>query len=202
MNPLLRALLEDQNDPAPSVPEGMDDPFAQNNQEQNDNTNQNDVQTDPFAQADSDNMQADQNNPDANMDLNNNPDGLPSPDAQGDTSITNVSDEKNLQVKIIKASKLERSLLKIKILHKFQDLRNKIDVFSGTMDKNMQILPHKERNNAFDHLQLLSNKLDEYIEYKFSMNNYESNLQAYIVFIKKFNEIVDFISGSVQQDNK
>ena len=64
------------------------------------------------------------------------------------------------------------------------------------------ILKEIRETTGRDYAEACKPAIDEYIEYKFSMNNYESNLQAYIVFIKKFNEIVDFISGSVQQDNK
>ena len=138
------------------------------------------------------------------MDLNNNPDGLPGPDATGDPNLGSFTgeDEKNLQVKIIQASKLERSLLKRKIFDRFRDLHNKVDVFQSNVDNNQTVIDPKVREKTYTQLQRFSDEIEKYLEYKFTPNNYEENLKNYLVFSKKFIEIVDFAKSGASQDEK
>ena len=208
-DPFLRSLLEapgDENNPT-----GIDDPFekpldnpnpgpdpATGGQGTGDNPTAN--MDDPFADA----AGGDPNDPNAGMDLTNNPDGLQSPDAQGSPDLGSFSgnDEKNLQVKIIQASKLERQLLKSKIYNKFRDLHNKIDVFRSNVENNETIIEPKTREQIFDALQQLDFDIGVYIEYKFIGNNYEENLKNYLVFARKISEIIDFAVSGTQQGNK
>lgn len=209
-DPFLMSLLEAPGDP----PAGMVDPFSiptdsptdQSPTEQNaaspaagnDPTGMEDMGGDPFADPNA------AQDPGAGMDLNNNPDGLPGPDATGDANLGSFSgeDEKNLQVKIIQASKLERSLLKRRIFDRFNDLYNKVDVFRSNIDNNQTVIDPKVREKAYSQLQKFSEEIDMYLEYKFTPNNYEENLKNYLVFSKKFIEIVDFVKSGASEDDK
>lgn len=208
-DPFLRSLLEAPGDD--NNPTGIDDPFATpldnpnpgpdpatGGQGTGDNPTAN--MDDPFADA----AGGDPNDPNAGMDLTNNPDGLQSPDATGSPDLGSFSgnDEKNLQVKIIQASKLERQLLKSKIYNKFRDLHNKIDVFRSNVENNETIIEPKTREQIFDALQQLDFDIGVYIEYKFIGNNYEENLKNYLVFARKISEIIDFAVSGTQQGNK
>ena len=209
-DPFLMSLLEAPGDP----PAGMVDPFSiptdsptdQSPTEQNaaspaagnDPTGMGDMGADPFADPNA------AQDPGAGMDLNNNPDGLPGPDATGDANLGSFSgeDEKNLQVKIIQASKLERSLLKRRIFDRFTNLYNKVEVFRTNIDNNQTVIDPKIREKAYCQLQKFSEDIDMYLEYKFTPNNYEENLKNYLVFSKKFIEIVDFVKGGASEDDK
>lgn len=206
-DPFLMSLLEAPGDP----PAGMIDPFSvttdsptdQSPTEQNaaspasgdDPTGMGDIGGDPLADPNA------SQEPGADMDLNNNPDGLPGPDATGDANLGSFSgeDEKNLQVKIIQASKLERSLLKRRVFDRFNSLYNKADVFRNNIDNNQTIIDPKVREKAYSQLQKFSEDIDIYLEYKFTPNNYEENLKNYLVFSKKFIEIVDFVKNGISE---
>ena len=203
-DPYLRALLEapgDENNPT-----GIDDPF--NTPLDNPNPAPDPVSNQPGAggnQMGLDDPFADQgSDPNAGMDMNNNPDGLPGPDATGTANLGSFSgtDEKNLQVKIIQASKLERQLLKSKIFDKYRDLHNKIDVFRSNVENNETIIDPNVREKVYQELQDLDLDIGKYIEFKFIGNNYEENLKNYFVFARKISEIIDFAISGTQQSNK
>ena len=203
-DPFLMALLEAPGDPV--APGGMTDPFSVTTDSPTDQPAQNTNAATPGADpggADmgmGDPLGGDPNDPTQGMDMNNNPDGLPSPDATGSPDLGSFSgeDEKNLQVKIIQASKLERSLLKGRIFDKFKDLYNKVDIFQANIDNNQSVIDPKIREKTITELQDFSSAMDTYLEYKFGPNNYEENLKNYLIFARKFTEIVDFAGSGVQ----
>lgn len=200
-DPFLQALLEAPGDEAGGGAGGMTDPFAVNTDSPTDQpadtSNAATPGDDPMGGADpfgGDPMGGDANDPTQGMDMNNNPDGLPGPDATGDPNLGSFSgeDDKNLQVKIIQATKLERSMLKRQIFDRFRSLYNKIDIFRANIDNNQTVIDPKIREGAYTALQQLSDKLNTYIDYKFSPNNYEENLKNYLVFARKLSEIIDY----------
>lgn len=207
-DPFLMSLLEAPGDP----PAGMVDPFSVPTDSPTDQspTEPNAASptggNDPTGMGSMDDPFAAPGEQDAGagMDLNNNPDGLPGPDATGDPNLGSFTgeDEKNLQVKIIQASKLERSLLKRKIFDRFRDLHNKVEVFQSNVDNNQTVIDPKVREETYTQLQRFSDEIEKYLEYKFTPNNYEENLKNYLVFSKKFIEIVDFAKSGASQDEK
>lgn len=208
-DPFLMSLLEAPGDP----PAGMVDPFSVPTDSPTDqsptepNAASPAAGNDPTGMGAADDLFGDAGADQAaggGMDLNNNPDGLPGPDATGDPNLGSFSgeDEKNLQVKIIQASKLERSLLKRKIFDRFKDLHNKIDVFQSNIDNNQTVIDPKIRESTYSHLQRFAEEVEKYLEYKFTPNNYEENLKNYLVFSKRFIEIVDYVKSGASLDDK
>lgn len=209
-DPFLMSLLEAPGDPTP--PQGIEDPFAVTTDSPTDQPAAEPNAASPTGGGDDMGMAdpfadpaAGGADPAAGMDMNNNPDGLPGPDATGSANLDSFSgaDEKNLQVKIIQATNLERSLLKSKIFDKFKDLYNKLDVYQANMDHNQTIVDPKIREKVTSQLQDLAAQISKYLEYKFTPNNYEENLKNYMVFSKKFTEIIDFsLSGTKDEDSQ
>ena len=204
-DPFLMSLLEAPGDPTP--PQGIEDPFAVTTDSPTDQPAAEPNAASPTGGGDDMGMAdpfadpaAGRADPAAGMDMNNNPDGLPGPDATGSANLDSFSgaDEKNLQVKIIQATNLERSLLKGRIFDKFKDLYNKADIFQANIDNNQSVIDPKIREKTITELQDFSSAMDTYLEYKFGPNNYEENLKNYLIFARKFTEIVDFAGSGVQ----
>lgn len=131
-----------------------------------------------------------------------NPDGLPDPDDTGSDTSDDDPEEKNVQTNILNLSTLDRHLIKRRLFNSFKDLRSSINSFRMTIDERAEALVPEVRNEVINVLGDLYEKLTEYLMYKFSYINYEENLENFLLYTKKFNEIIQVTTSDLKHDNK
>ena len=217
-NPMLLALLEnskppvylneaaeeDEEDPSTNEEgeeeEGKDENESDDNSEDNkeESTDDNNESDDQQEEGEEDAFSFDN---DEEEDDGPNPDDLPDPDDAGDDPADDA-EEKNVQTNILNLSSLDRNLVKRRLFNNFKDLRTSIDSFRATIDDREEALEPEIRNATITKLGDLYEKLTEYLMYKFSYINYEENLENFLLYTKKFNEIIQVVIGDDKHDNK
>lgn len=128
-------------------------------------------------------------------DLGPAPDGLPEADDDGseesDTANEDGSEETNIQVNILKLSELDRALAKKTCFSFFMDLKAKIQANLSVIDQNETVIDPDIREKITDTLNTTAGQLDQFLEYKFPIMNFEEALQAYFIFVKDINTALE-----------
>lgn len=128
-------------------------------------------------------------------DSGDNPDGLPDPDDDGMDDTDGV--EQNIHLNILELSKLDRLMAKRKIYNDYKDLRASITSAKNLIDQNEAVIDADVRDYVVNKLDYLLSVVTDHLTYKFSFTNYEENLQAYLIFTKQLNDLLNFT-----RDNK
>ena len=185
---------EDSNDEAPKDDDQNTDESNkddENNQEEKkDDSKQNKDDTDDSGDDDF-NMDPDGGSEDSG----DNPDGLPDPDDDGMDDTDGV--EQNIHLNILELSKLDRLMAKRKIYNDYKDLRASITSAKNLIDQNEAVIDADVRDYVINKLDYLLSVVTDHLTYKFSFTNYEENLQAYLIFTKQLNDLLNFT-----KDNK
>lgn len=185
---------EDNNDEAPKDDDqntddsNKDDKSKQ--EEKKDDSEQNKDDTNDSGDDDF-NMDSDGSSEDSG----DNPDGLPDPDDDGMDDTDGV--EQNIHLNILELSKLDRLMAKRKIYNDYKDLRASITSAKNLIDQNEAVIDADVRDYVVNKLDYLLSVVTDYLTYKFSFTNYEENLQAYLIFTKQLNDLLNFT-----RDNK
>lgn len=172
------------------------------NQDDNDN-NDDDENKDDNSDDDSssdDDFSMDSDDP-SSEDDGENPDGLASPDATGEDESTQDT-ETNVHVNILNLSKLDRTISLKRLLNDYTATRTSINTFLNIIDKNETVIDATLRESLVNDLNSLQQNLTDYIGIKFSYINYEENLQNYIIFSKKLEDIVQRLQSAMQHNDK
>lgn len=185
---------EDSNDEAPK-----DDDQSTDESSKDDENNQEEKKDDSEQNKDDTN---DSDDDDFNMDPDggsedsgDNPDGLPDPDDDGMDDTDGV--EQNIHLNILELSKLDRLMAKRKIYNDYKDLRASITSAKNLIDQNEAVIDADVRDYVINKLDYLLSVVTDHLTYKFSFTNYEENLQAYLIFTKQLNDLLNFT-----KDNK
>ena len=185
---------EDSNDEAPKDDDqntddsNKDDKSKQ--EEKKDDSERNKDDTDDSGDDDF-NMDPDGGSEDSGA----NPDGLPDPDDDGMDDTDGV--EQNIHLNILELSKLDRLMAKRKIYNDYKDLRASITSAKNLIDQNEAVIDADVRDYVVNKLDYLLSVVTDHLTYKFSFTNYEENLQAYLIFTKQLNDLLNFT-----RDNK
>lgn len=182
-----------------------DDDTNSDDENQDDNDNNDDENKDDNPDDDSpsdDDFSMDSDDPSSeDDDGGENPDGLASPDAMGDDESTQDT-ETNVHVNILNLSKLDRTISLKRLLNDYTATRTSINTFLNIIDKNETIIDATLRESLINDLNSLLQNLNDYIGIKFSYINYEENLQNYIIFSKKLEDIVQRLQSAMQHNDK
>ena len=181
-----------------------DDDTNSDDENQDDNDNNDDENTDNNSDDDSpsdDDFSMDSDDPSSDDDGGENPDGLASPDATGDDESTQDA-ETNVHVNILNLSKLDRTISLKRLLNDYTATRTSINTFLNIIDKNETVIDATLRESLINDLNSLLQNLNDYIGIKFSYINYEENLQNYIIFSKKLEDIVQRLQSAMQHNDK
>lgn len=185
---------EDNNDEAPKDDDQNTDDSNKDDknkqEEKKDDSEQNKDDTNDSGDDDF-NMDPD----DGSEDSGNNPDGLPDPDDDGMDDTDGV--EQNIHLNILELSKLDRLMAKRKIYNDYKDLRASITSAKNLIDQNEAVIDADVRDYVVNKLDYLLSVVTDHLTYKFSFTNYEENLQAYLIFTKQLNDLLNFT-----RDNK
>lgn len=185
---------EDSNDEAPK-----DDDQNTDESNKDDENNQEEKKDDSEQNKDDTNDSGDDDfnmDPDGGSeDSGNNPDGLPDPDDDGMDDTDGV--EQNIHLNILELSKLDRLMAKRKIYNDYKDLRASITSAKNLIDQNEAVIDADVRDYVINKLDYLLSVVTDHLTYKFSFTNYEENLQAYLIFTKQLNDLLNFT-----KDNK
>lgn len=185
---------EDNNDEAPK-----DDDQNTNDSNKDDKSKQEEKKDDSEQNKDDTNDSGDDDfnmDPDGGSeDSGNNPDGLPDPDDDGMDDTDGV--EQNIHLNILELSKLDRLMAKRKIYNDYKDLRASITSAKNLIDQNEAVIDADVRDYVVNKLDYLLSVVTDHLTYKFSFTNYEENLQAYLIFTKQLNDLLNFT-----RDNK
>lgn len=185
---------EDNNDEAPK-----DDDQNTDESNKDDENNQEEKKDDSEQNKDDTNDSSDDDfnmDPDGGSeDSGNNPDGLPDPDDDGMDDTDGV--EQNIHLNILELSKLDRLMAKRKIYNDYKDLRASITSAKNLIDQNEAVIDADVRDYVINKLDYLLSVVTDHLTYKFSFTNYEENLQAYLIFTKQLNDLLNFT-----KDNK
>ena len=214
ISPFMRALLEAEGDDQAeeqNTGTGTEDTNtdansgADQNADSGDNTNNdtNDGGTDDSAMDDP--FGDDSGDGDDKEDLSNPPDGLASPDDEGDPNDTgsgDEADEQNIQLNILSLSNLDRLTLNQKCFNNFKDLRVKINRAQNLVDDNEQLLEADFRDEVVENLGELYAAVNSYMTIKFSFNNYEENAKTFNIFASQLDEILKNIKNSGKSKDK
>ena len=213
ISPFMRALLEAEGDDQTeeqNTDTGAENADANSGADQNadsgDNANNdaNDDSTDDSAMDDP--FGGDSGDGDNKEDLSNPPDGLASPDDEGDPNDTgsgDEADEQNIQLNILSLSNLDRLTLNQKCFNNFKDLRVKINRAQNLVDDNEQLLEADFRDEVVENLGELYAAVNSYMTIKFSFNNYEENAKTFNIFASQLDEILKNIkNGGKSKDKK
>ena len=98
-----------------------------------------------------------------------------------------------MQVNILKLSKLDRLLAKRTCYQYFTDLKNKINATLSIIDKNESVIDPDVRDEVVGKLTSLVDAIDQLLEYKFPIMNYEEGLQSYFMFVKEANSAISYV---------
>lgn len=212
ISPFMRALLEAEGDDQ-AEEQNMDtgtkdtntDAGTDQNADSGDNANNdtNDGGTDDSAMDDP--FGDDSGDSDDKEDLSNPPDGLASPDDEGDPNDTwsgDEADEQNIQLNILSLSNLDRLTLNQKCFNNFKDLRVKINRAQNLVDDNEQLLEADFRDEVVENLGELYAAVNSYMTIKFSFNNYEENAKTFNIFASQLDEILKNIKNSGKSKDK
>lgn len=185
---------EDNNDEAPK-----DDDQNTDDSNKDDKSKQEEKKDDSEQNKDDTNDSGDDDfnmDPDGGSeDSGNNPDGLPDPDDDGMDDTDGV--EQNIHLNILELSKLDRLMAKRKIYNDYKDLRASITSAKNLIDQNEAVIDADVRDYVINKLDYLLSVVTDHLTYKFSFTNYEENLQAYLIFTKQLNDLLNFT-----RDNK
>lgn len=185
---------EDNNDEAPK-----DDDQNTNDSNKDDKNKQEEKKDDSEQNKDGTNDSGDDDfnmDPDGGSeDSGDNPDGLPDPDDDGMDDTDGV--EQNIHLNILELSKLDRLMAKRKIYNDYKDLRASITSAKNLIDQNEAVIDADVRDYVVNKLDYLLSVVTDHLTYKFSFTNYEENLQAYLIFTKQLNDLLNFT-----RDNK
>lgn len=185
---------EDSNDEAPK-----DDDQNTDESSKDDENNQEEKKDDSEQNKDDTNDSGDDDfnmDPDGGSeDSGDNPDGLPDPDDDGMDDTDGV--EQNIHLNILELSKLDRLMAKRKIYNDYKDLRASITSAKNLIDQNEAVIDADVRDYVINKLDYLLSVVTDHLTYKFSFTNYEENLQAYLIFTKQLNDLLNFT-----KDNK
>lgn len=185
---------EDSNDEAPK-----DDDQNTDDSNKDDKSKQEEKKDDSEQNKDDTNDSGDDDfnmDPDGGSeDSGDNPDGLPDPDDDGMDDTDGV--EQNIHLNILELSKLDRLMAKRKIYNDYKDLRASITSAKNLIDQNEAVIDADVRDYVVNKLDYLLSVVTDYLTYKFSFTNYEENLQAYLIFTKQLNDLLNFT-----RDNK
>lgn len=177
---------EDENSPEDN-PEGTDDAGGEDNPEGEGDAGDDTGLGDDFS------MDPDGGDGEGEDDLGPAPDGLPEADAtdDGGDAGTDDSEETNVQINILKLSKLDRALAKKTCFQFFMDLKAKIPATLAIIEKNETVIDPDVRDQITDKLNTTQAQLDQFLEYKFPIMNFEEAIQAYYVFVKDINTALE-----------
>lgn len=126
-----------------------------------------------------------------------NPDDLPGADDDGSNDVGAGEDgETNIQINILKLSKLDRALAKRTCYQYFMSLRSTIEASLGMIEKNDAVIEPTIRENTVQKLHRYAEQLDNYLKYKFPLVNYEEGLQHYFTFVKEINETLAYVKDN------
>ena len=185
---------EDNNDEAPK-----DDDQNTDDSNKDDKSKQEEKKDDTEPNKDDTNDSGDDDfnmDPDGGSeDSGDNPDGLPDPDDDGMDDTDGV--EQNIHLNILELSKLDRLMAKRKIYNDYKDLRASITSAKNLIDQNEAVIDADVRDYVVNKLDYLLSVVTDHLTYKFSFTNYEENLQAYLIFTKQLNDLLNFT-----RDNK
>ena len=185
---------EDSNDEAPK-----DDDQNTDDSNKDDKSKQEEKKDDSEQNKDDTNDSGDDDfnmDPDGGSeDSGDNPDGLPDPDDDGMDDTDGV--EQNIHLNILELSKLDRLMAKRKIYNDYKDLRASITSAKNLIDQNEAVIDADVRDYVVNKLDYLLSVVTDHLTYKFSFTNYEENLQAYLIFTKQLNDLLNFT-----RDNK
>lgn len=185
---------EDSNDEAPK-----DDDQNTDDSNKDDKNKQEEKKDDSEQNKDDTNDSGDDDfnmDPDGGSeDSGDNPDGLPDPDDDGMDDTDGV--EQNIHLNILELSKLDRLMAKRKIYNDYKDLRASITSAKNLIDQNEAVIDADVRDYVVNKLDYLLSVVTDHLTYKFSFTNYEENLQAYLIFTKQLNDLLNFT-----RDNK
>ena len=181
-----------------------DDDTNSDDENQDDNDNNDDENKDDNSDDDSpsdDDFSMDSDDPSSDDDGGENPDGLASPDATGEDESTQDA-ETNVHVNILNLNKLDRTISMKRLLNDYTATRTSINTFLNIIDKNETVIDATLRESLTNDLNNLLQNLNDYIGIKFSYINYEENLQNYIIFSKKLEDIVQRLQSAMQHNDK
>lgn len=181
------------DDDTNSDDENQDDKDTNDDENKDDNPDDDSPSDDDFSM--------DSDDPSSEDDGGENPDGLASPDAMGDDESTQDT-ETNVHVNILNLSKLDRTISLKRLLNDYTATRTSINTFLNIIDKNETIIDATLRESLINDLNSLLQNLNDYIGIKFSYINYEENLQNYIIFSKKLEDIVQRLQSAMQHNDK
>lgn len=180
---------EDNNDEAPK-----DDDQNTDDSNKDDENKQEEKKDDTEPDKDDTNDSGDDDfnmDPDGSSeDSGGNPDGLPDPDDDGMDDTDGV--EQNIHLNILELSKLDRLMAKRKIYNDYKDLRASITSAKNLIDQNEAVIDADVRDYVVNKLDYLLSVVTDHLTYKFSFTNYEENLQAYLIFTKQLNDLLNF----------
>ena len=188
----------DDNDDESNNDDTNSDDENQDDKDTNDGENKDDNSDDSPSD---DDFSMDSDDPSSEDDGGENPDGLASPDAMGDDESTQDT-ETNVHVNILNLSKLDRTISLKRLLNDYTATRTSINTFLNIIDKNETIIDATLRESLINDLNSLLQNLNDYIGIKFSYINYEENLQNYIIFSKKLEDIVQRLQSAMQHNDK
>lgn len=190
---------DDNTDESNNDDDTNSDDENQDDKDTNDDENKDDNSDDDSPSEDDFSMDSD--DPSSEDDGGENPDGLASPDATGDDESTQDT-ETNVHVNILNLSKLDRTISMKRLLNDYTATRTSINTFLNIIDKNETIIDATLRKSLINDLNNLLQNLNDYIGIKFSYINYEENLQNYIIFSKKLEDIVQRLQSAMQHNDK
>ena len=183
-----------------NAPEDNNDETPKDDDQNNDEPNKDDENNSDEKKDESDQNKDDANDSaddDFNMDPDGgsddsgeNPDGLPDPDDDGMDDTDGV--EQNVHINILELSKLDRLMAKRKLYNDYKDLRASVTSAKNLIDQNEAVVDASVRDYVINKLDYLLSVVTDYLTYKFSYSNYEENLQAYLIFTKQLNDLLNF----------
>lgn len=183
-----------------NAPEDNNDETPKDDDQNNDEPNKDDENNSDEKKDESDQNKDDANDSaddDFNMDPDGgsddsgeNPDGLPDPDDDGMDDTDGV--EQNVHINILELSKLDRLMAKRKLYNDYKDLRASVTSAKNLIDQNEAVVDASVRDYVNNKLDYLLSVVTDYLTYKFSYSNYEENLQAYLIFTKQLNDLLNF----------
>lgn len=221
VNFFIQSLLEADNTNANVAGEGTDDNATEDTGGNDPNATEDQTDT---ANQNQDDKQAEDQNKEENQDDNKGeeeqddglgddfdldpdggddtpPDGLTSPDDDG--SADNQDEvETNVQTNILKLSKLDRTLAKRRLFTNFQDLRTQANTFRNIIANNEENIEAEVREKIYEDIDKAYSSITDYMTYKFSFINYEENLQAYLLFSKMMQDIVNYTSTNATKSGR
>ncbi|MCM1531889.1 MAG: hypothetical protein NC114_06415 [Ruminococcus flavefaciens] len=127
-------------------------------------------------------------------DLGPAPDGLPEADDDGSGDMESDEEEDqetNIQINILKLSELDRVLAKKNCFQFFIDLKAKVQANLAIIEKNETVIDPDVRDQIVEKLNTVTLQLNQFLEYKFPIMNYEEAIQSYYIFVKDINTALE-----------